>query len=169
MIEILTNRLMIIPCSLDIAKSLIFHRTELNQRSPIEFPHNWPSPYIKSFLPFYIENLEETIEKEYECGLWLIIYYEDKKIIGDIVLQGRPSIDESVQLSYHTNQDLDETIAYEAIDAFIDWLTYQKKVNKVLMECDEKQHDIIALYTRLGLVCKKKEGKVLIWEISKGD
>ncbi|MDQ0227046.1 GNAT family N-acetyltransferase [Metabacillus niabensis] len=170
MIEILTNRLMLIPCSLDIAKSLVFHRKELEQRSPIEFPLNWPSPYVKGFLPYYIECLEKEDEESYECGLWLIIKFEEKKIIGDILMQGKPNKEGIVELSYHVDELFnDESIAYEAVDAFIDWLTYHKSVKKVIMECSIAQNQAIRLYNRLGMICSKKDGEILVWEIQKKD
>jgi RimJ/RimL family protein N-acetyltransferase len=169
LIEILTNRLMIIPCSLDLAKSLVFHRKELNKRSPIEFPYYWPSPFVKSFLPYYIECLESD-EVEHDCGLWLIILYEEKKIIGDILMKGKPSKEGMVELCYHVEEkQVDETIAYEAMDAFIDWLTYQKSVKKVVMECEEQQKKSIRLFNKLGMICMKKEGSFLMWEIQKKD
>jgi RimJ/RimL family protein N-acetyltransferase len=169
LIEILTNRLMIIPCSLDIAKSLVFHRKELDKRSPIEFPFCWPSSFVKGFLPYYIECLE-TKEKANDCGLWLIILYEEKKIIGDILLLGKPSKEGEVELCYHVEEkSVDESIAYEAVDAFIDWLTYQKSVKKVVMECDVQQEVSIRLFEKLGMVCTKKDGSFLKWEIQKKD
>ncbi|UGB32539.1 GNAT family N-acetyltransferase [Metabacillus sp. B2-18] len=169
MIEILTNRLMIVPCSLDIAKSLVFHRKELDKRSPIEIPKSWPSSYVRGFLPFYIESLEKK-EKESECGLWMIIMYEDKKIIGDILLQGNPSKEGKVHLCYHVeDKTLDETIAYEAVDAFIDWLTYQMSVKKVVMECEKNDKHSIRLFEKLGFICKEKEGQFLMWEIQKDE
>jgi [ribosomal protein S5]-alanine N-acetyltransferase len=169
LIEILTNRLMIIPCSLDIAKSLVFHRKELDKRSPIEIPYCWPSPLVMGFLPYYIENLESK-QTEINCGLWLIILYEEKKIIGDIMMQGKPSKEGKVELCYHVEeQQVDETIAYEAVDAFIDWLMFQKSVKKVVMECEIKEDQSIRLFEKLGMICKKKEGRFLLWEIQKKD
>jgi RimJ/RimL family protein N-acetyltransferase len=169
LIEILTNRLMIIPCSLDIAKSLVFHRNELDKRSPIAFPYCWPSPLVKGFLPYYIESLESK-ERESECGLWLIILYEEKKIIGDILMQGKPSKEGNVELSYHVDdKHVDDTIAYEAVDAFIDWLTYQKAVKKIVMECEVQEEKSIRLFDKLGMICTNKEGRFLMWEIQKKD
>lgn len=169
MIEILTNRLLIIPCSLDLAKSLVFHRKELNKRSPIEFPYYWPSSFVKGFLPYYIESLESN-DEENDYGLWLIILYEEKKIIGDILMNGNPSKEGKVELDYHIeDKKLDESIAYEAMDAFIDWLTYQKSVKKVVMECEVQQRPSIRLFNKLGMVCKKKDGSFLMWEIQKNE
>ncbi|WP_174880845.1 GNAT family N-acetyltransferase, partial [Metabacillus niabensis] len=59
--------------------------------------------------------------------------------------------------------------AYEAVDAFIDWLTYHKSVKKVIMECSIAQNQAIRLYNRLGMICSKKDGEILVWEIQKKD
>jgi len=172
LIEILTNRLMIVPCSLDIAKSLIFHRKELERRSPIGIPASWPSSIVKGFLPYYIEELEAD-KKNNDFGFWLIILYEEKKIIGDLVMEGRPIKDGTVSLDYHLDiskeKITDETIAYEAIDALIDWLTYQKSVKKIVMECRQDQEQVIHLLNRLGFICQSKEGSFLKWEMQKRD
>gem|GEM_PF-5959251 len=169
MIEILTNRLMIIPCSLDIAKSLVFHRKELDKRSPIEIPTCWPSAFVRGFLPYYIESLEKE-EKDLDCGVWMIILYEEKKIIGDIVMQGKPVQEQNVRLTYHIEEKTtDETIAYEAIDAFIDWLTYQMAVKKIVMECEVQDKESVRLFDRLGFICTKKDGEFFTWEIQKGE
>ncbi|TXC92083.1 GNAT family N-acetyltransferase [Metabacillus litoralis] len=170
MIEILTNRLMIVPCSLDIAKSLVFHRKELEKRSPIEIPSYWPTSVVRGFIPYYIESMErmEKEEKDLDCGFWLIILYEQKKIIGDLLMKGKPEKEGEVELSYHIDGDnIDETIAYEAIDAFIDWLTYQQAVKKIIMECEVEHQQTIKLYNKLGFICKKKDGDFLTWEIQK--
>ncbi|MBU7591985.1 GNAT family N-acetyltransferase [Metabacillus halosaccharovorans] len=167
LIEILTNRLMIIPCSLDIAKSLVFHRKELDKRSPIEIPASWPSAYVRGFLPYYIESLEKD-DKDLDCGVWMIILYEEKKIIGDIVMQGKPVQEQNVRLTYHIEEaTTDGSIAYEAIDAFIDWLTYQMAVKKVVMECEVQDKESIRLFDKLGLICTKKDGEFFTWEIQK--
>ncbi|PMC38315.1 hypothetical protein CJ195_07535 [Bacillus sp. UMB0899] len=169
MIEILTNRLMIIPCSLDIAKSLVFHRKELNKRSPIDIPTSWPSAFVRGFLPYYIEGLEKD-EKDLDCGVWMIILYEQKKIIGDIVMQGKPVQKQNVRLTYHIEEETtDETIAYEAIDAFIDWLSYQMAVKKVVMECEVQDKESIRLFDKLGLICTNKDGEFFTWEIQKDE
>ncbi len=161
---------MIVPCSLDIAKSLIFHRKELEKRSPIEIPSYWPTSVVRGFIPYYIESIEnlEADEKDLDCGFWLIILYEQKKIIGDLLMQGKPKKEGLVELSYHIDEeDIDETIAYEAIDAFIDWLTYQQAVKKIIIECEVLQQKKIKLYNKLGFICVKKDGDFLTWEMQK--
>ncbi|WP_078547363.1 GNAT family N-acetyltransferase [Litchfieldia alkalitelluris] len=166
MIEIFTERLLIVPCSLDIAKSLIFHRQELEKRSPIIIPQGWPSPLVKSTLPIYIENLEED-ESVYGWGLWMIIDYSEKKIIGDVYLQGKPDKRGHVNITFNMVKDLkDYSLTYEAVDALIEWLITQTEATKVITECSDSNLQYIRLFEKLGMKCTKKEGKFLMWELS---
>lgn len=167
MIEIFTERLLIIPCSLDIAKSLIFHREDLDKRSPILLPKCWPSPFVTGLLPLYIENLEKD-QSEYGWGLWLIINYAEKKVIGDIYLHGKPSKRGVVQITYNMLGTVnDPSLAYEAVDSFIDWVITHDTVKKVKAECGENNYQSIKLFEKLGMRCTTKDGKFLLWEIKK--
>ncbi len=165
MIEIITERLLIVPCSLDIAKSLVFHRAELEKRSPIIIPKGWPSPFVTSMLPIYIENLEND-ESEYGWGLWMIIDYTDKKIIGDIFLQGKPDKKGAVSINFNMLKDLkDNSLTYEAVDALIEWMITQTETKQVITECSDNNLQSIRLFEKLGMRCTKKEGKFLMWEL----
>ncbi|MFT4416088.1 GNAT family N-acetyltransferase [Fredinandcohnia humi] len=167
MVEIFTENLLLVPCSLDIAKSLVFHRKELEQRSPITIPQNWPSPLITGILPFYIEKLEQD-DAHYGWGLWLIINYADKRIIGDIYLHGKPDKKGNVHLSFTMNREYLKTrLTYEAVDALIDWLTTQTEAKKVITECSDSNYQSIQLFEKLGMRCTKKDGSFLMWELRK--
>jgi len=167
MIEIFTERLLIVPCSLDIAKSLIFHRKELEKRSPIIIPQDWPSSMITGILPLYIENLEKD-ESEYGWGLWMIINYAEKKIIGDIYLHGKPDKRGTVNINYNMISELaDTSLTYEAVDALIEWIITQTEAKKVIMECTDNNYQSIKLFEKLGMRCTKKEGEFLMWELRK--
>lgn len=167
MIEIITDRLLIIPCSLDIAKSLIFHRKELETRSPIGIPCAWPSSAVRGMLPLFIEKLEKN-DQEHGLGLWLIILYNEKRIIGDLFLQGIPDDSGTVELSYNIHEAADEeSLTYEAIDAVMEWLTSERKVASIQMECLDENSKSIKLFEKLGMICTKKEDVFLSWELKK--
>ncbi|MDR0137225.1 GNAT family N-acetyltransferase [Metabacillus idriensis] len=167
MIEIVTDRLLIIPCSLDIAKSLVFHRKELESRSPIGIPVTWPSTAVKGMLPLYIERLERN-ENEYGWGLWLIILYHEKRIVGDLFLQGMPDEHGCVELCYNIHEVEDEeSLTFEAIEAVIEWLTSEKSVIQISMECIDHNKKSIRLFEKLGMICTKKEDVFLSWELKK--
>ena len=167
MIEIFTERLLIVPCSLDIAKSIVFHRQELEDRSPIIIPKGWPAPLVTGLLPFYIEKLEKD-DSEYGWGLWLVINYAEKSIIGDVYVHSKPDKMGTVHLSYTMVSDLNDTsLTYESIDALIEWMITQKDVKKVITECSDSNTQSIKLFEKLGMRCTKKDGKFLMWELRK--
>ncbi|QOR68433.1 GNAT family N-acetyltransferase [Cytobacillus suaedae] len=167
MIEIFTDRLLIVPCSLDIAKSLVFHRKELEKRSPIIIPKGWPYPSVTGMLPIYIEKLEND-ESEYGWGLWLIINYAEKSIIGDVYVNSKPDENGTVHLSYTMVKDLeDSSLTYESMDALIEWMITQKDVKKVITECCDHNTESIKLFEKLGMRCTRKDGSFLKWELRK--
>lgn len=166
--EILTERLLVIPCSLDIAKSLIIHRKELEERSPITIPESWPSPLTKGVLPLYIERLEGN-KKEYGWGLWLIIHTLEKKIIGDFYIEAKPDQKGIVDFHFQMDKTYPEMIAFEAANMFFNWLFEQREVNGIHTECRADQENTISLYNKLGLICVSKEDLYLQWRIAKND
>ncbi|MCD7033927.1 GNAT family N-acetyltransferase [Metabacillus sp. GX 13764] len=164
--EILTERLLVIPCSLDIAKSLIIHRKELEERSPIVIPPVWPSSLTQGLLPLYIERLEKSREA-YGWGLWLIIHAAEKKIIGDFYIADKPDRDGKVEFSCQINPSYPEQIAFEALNMFFSWLSSQNQVKTVQTECRIENEDMIHLLHKLGFICRKREDYYLLWQICK--
>lgn len=162
--EIVTDRLLLVPCSLDLTKSLALYRGELEKRSPIKIPRNWPSTELIGMLPYYIEKLESD-QDEYGWGIWIIILYEEKRIIGDVMMLGKP-LNGVVEFSYHLiNEMLDDGIAFEAIEAMIEWLIVSNGVRSLLTECDIYDEKSIRLLERLGMKCTLKDGDFLYWEL----
>lgn len=166
LIEIITERLLIVPCSLEIAKSLVFQRAELEQKSPILFPVDWPSTAVTNLLPLYIEKLEKD-KSEYGWGIWIVIDYTEKQIIGDVIFHGKPDKKGTIQVTYNMISDVkDDGLSYEACDALIEWrMTTHSKVKKIITECSENDHKSIKLFEKLGMRCTKKDRGFLTWEV----
>lgn len=167
MVEIITERLLLVPCSLDIAKSLIFFRPELEEKSPISIPADWPSSLVTGMLPYFIENLEKDHD-EFMWGLWMIILHYERKIIGDILFFGKPDAAGTVYITYHLSQQMkDISLAFEAMDAILEWVIGYSDVKKIVMECSDKNVQSIKLFEKLGFRCEKKEGQFLTWALEK--
>jgi ribosomal-protein-alanine N-acetyltransferase len=115
-------------------------------------------------LPFYIEQLESD-QDEFGWGIWMIIMYEEKRIIGDVMIKGKP-INGVVEFSHHVIKDiLDEGVAFEAVEAMMDWLSQLHDVKSFLTECDAHDEKVIRLLERLGMKCTSKDGEFLYWEL----
>ncbi|KZZ82979.1 MULTISPECIES: GNAT family N-acetyltransferase [Bacillaceae] len=164
--EILTDELLLIPCSLDLAKSLILHKKELAKRSPIVIPEDWPSSMSQGILPFYIERLEKD-RSEYGWGIWLIIHHREKKMIGDFYIYSKPDQDGTVDFDFRIHPDYRKENGFEAVSHFFDWLFEQKGVKCISTECHIEQVKTIGILSRLGLICNRKEKSYLSWSLSK--
>ncbi|RSK26904.1 N-acetyltransferase [Bacillus sp. HMF5848] len=164
MLEIITRSLLVVPCSLDIAKSLVLHRNILEKKSPILIPHEWPSWQVQSLLPLYIERLEAD-KSEYGWGIWIMILRSKKTICGDIVIEGKPDQDGVIKITHNLVDDIvDLSLAYEAIDAIIEWMMITHDVKKIYTECNVSNQTAIKVFEKLGMRCINKEGRFLVWE-----
>ncbi|WP_456275621.1 GNAT family N-acetyltransferase [Bacillus sp. AK128] len=162
--EIVTERLLIVPCSLDLTKSLALYRKELEKRSPIKIPTDWPSSQLIGMLPFYIEQLESD-QEEFGWGIWMIILYEEKRIIGDVMMKGKPQ-NGIVEFSYHVIREIgDDGLAFEAVEAMLDWLMQFHEVKSFLTECKAHDEKAIKVLERIGMKCTSKDGDFLYWEL----
>lgn len=166
MLEIYTDRLIIAPLSLNVAKSLVFHREELDSLSPIDFPNEWPGNELKSLLPFYIERVE-TCNDELGWGIWLFISTTEKKIIGNGGFKGKP-IDGEVEIGYSIIESYRRKgLGYEGTQALVDWAFEQKGVTLVKAECVDSNIGSIRILEKSGFRCVKREGCFLKWELKK--
>ncbi|NEY70370.1 GNAT family N-acetyltransferase [Bacillus mesophilus] len=115
-------------------------------------------------LPFYIEKLE-TDQDEFGWGIWMIIKYEEKQIIGDVMIKGKP-LNGVVEFSYHVVKELgDDGLAFEAVEAMMDWFMQLHGVQSFLTECEAHDQKAIRLLERLGMKCTDKDGEFLYWEL----
>lgn len=166
MSAIFTDRLILIPCSLDIAKALIFQRGRLSIRAPIEIPPEWPTPDLKGSLPLYIENLEKD-PTELGWGIWIMIEYFDKKIIGDIGFRGKPDENNCVEIGYSVVNDYrKQGYGFEAVQTLVDW-AFTKGAKTVYSECHKGNAASIRILEKVGMCCIKKEDHFLTWNIQK--
>jgi ribosomal-protein-alanine N-acetyltransferase len=165
MVEVITDRLILIPCSLDMAKSLIFYRKELGKRSPIDIPECWPSIELQGYLPFYIERLEKN-EDEFGWGVWIIIEQNIRKIIGNIGFKGRPDDEGKIELAYHVVQEFQRRgYGFEAAQSLIEWVMNDTAVKTVTAECEDSNFASIRILEKLGMCCVSRDGQFLKWEL----
>ncbi|WP_180994249.1 GNAT family N-acetyltransferase [Bacillus sp. Marseille-P3661] len=171
MTQIFTERLILMTCPLDMAKSIVLNRDELLARSPIFIPDEWPSLELRGLLPFYIEKLENNSEKEnkhIKWDIWLIIDYKDKAIIGTAILKEDRNEEESVELGYHIIPAYREKgFGFEAAQALVDWAFLNDGINKITAECVDTNFGSIRILEKLGMCCIDKDDRFLLWELKK--
>lgn len=162
-----TERVLIMNCSLDMAKSIILFREELTVRSPIEIPDDWPSDRFITFLPLLIEGLEKKIKPPFY--LWILANITDKKMMGDILLYRLKSNHRTAFLEMHfISSQYEKTYYKETMKLFLDYVMshFEQAISNVNVEILYTDTFKIDILKRLGFYLKRKEHPYLLWSFS---
>ena len=121
--QIRTSRVLIIPCSISLAKSLILYPNDFKKVSPVSVPESFPSYRIKGILPLLLE----LYELDGGAGWYIcfIIDLQNQLFIGELEIDEKISKGQSVIFSLHFTDDASEKeFASEVIEGLI--VYYQK-------------------------------------------
>ncbi|WP_026692161.1 hypothetical protein [Peribacillus kribbensis] len=156
-----TNKVIVMTCSLDLAKSLVLYRDELIKRSPIVMPHSWPSNLFKGFLPFYIEELE-TDKKEYR--FWLVADLKLKKMIGDFILQKVNQSTGYLAISY-INQEAEIEYMEESLYIFMKYTVkaFPEQIKTIVVDCPESKTYQMSVLKELGFLMEEEDSRYVRW------
>jgi ribosomal-protein-alanine N-acetyltransferase len=146
-----TDRLLVIPCPLHIAKAIIFNRPYVETFLLATVPDDWPSPELKAYLPYYIEELEQS-PSILGWGIWIAIHAQEKVVVGDIGFKGKPDGEGSIEIGYsvHPSQR-QKGYAYEATKGLTDWAFSEGNVQNIRAECDSENIASIKVLQKLGM------------------
>jgi len=158
-----TERLYLIPCSLDAAESLV----SCNAVSEYKRADNWPSEDIKGFLPHYIKLLE-CDPLLLGWGVWLMVHDLQQKIIGDLGFKGRPDTNGVVDIGYSIAPEYRrQEYTFEATKSLVSWAFGQNTVNKIIAECTRDNTPSIRLLKKLGMRPIHSTHGMLKWELGR--
>ncbi|WP_163101376.1 hypothetical protein [Peribacillus alkalitolerans] len=158
-----TENIIILSCSIDMAKSLLMHRKELIARSPIDIPTGWPSYRFRSLLPVYLENKSLQIDT---LHLWLAADLPKKRMIGDIILFIDEVDTKQGVLEIRLVDEQDEQIYFrECFLLFIQFVVkhFLDSLETIKMETNTSNQDRIQLLRQVGFKLKKREDPYLVW------
>ncbi|HEX7065850.1 MAG TPA: GNAT family N-acetyltransferase [Bacillales bacterium] len=168
MLKLTTGRLLMIPCSLHIAKAMVFHREYLNTFLLTNVPVDWPGDELKAFLPYYIEEIERD-PSLLGWGVWILMDNARKTVVGDAGFKGKPDVFGTVEIGYRIHHDFRNSgYASEAALALINWaFAEDKDVQKIKAECDEENIPSIQVLQKLGMTRLPGKGPLLQWELKR--
>lgn len=116
--QIRTSRILIIPCSMSLAKSLILYPRDFKMVSPVYVPDSFPSDRIKGMLPLLIE----LFEVEGDAGWWIcfIIDLKRQQFIGELEVEENPAKVGGIDFSLNFTDDRTEKeFASEVIEGML--------------------------------------------------
>lgn len=138
-----TERLLLVPYTIDYIKATLLGNEKLSHISGYEVSAEWPGIEFSFYLPFALEELKKRPEME----KWtrLIILKKENKIIGEISIQGNSNEKWIPELGYgvvdsYSNQGF----ITEAVEAFLKWLIKMENIDlikaKTFLRNKKSQH-----------------------------
>jgi ribosomal-protein-alanine N-acetyltransferase len=147
-----TQRLELIPCSLEVAKMAIAKDNPLLEKLLTAYvPEDWYSADVQGFLPKYVEMLEED-PSQLGYGVWLMIRTHDSTLIGDLGFVGKSDDGECLELGYEVLAPYrNQGYATEAVEVLINYAFMQLAVKKVIAHTPQDNHAAMKVAEKLGM------------------
>ena len=161
-----TERLQLLPFSLELKKTTLAGKASLAQILGIHVPDSWPGPDMTEALPFFIE----AMEKDSVGRVWdgIIIHKADQVAIGGIGFHGGPNEEGMVEIGYSIIPEYQgHGYATEIAHRFIDWAFQTQGVKVITAECLDDNIGSIRVLEKVGMHCLEPEGNLLKWELRK--
>ena len=152
--QIRTGRILIIPCSISLAKSLVLYVDDLKMVSPVSIPDYFPSDRMKGMLPLLIELLEAG----YKADWWIcfIIDLQHQQFIGELEIEGDLLKEESLSFSLKfIDGQTEEEFATEVMEGLLSYFQKLESIQLVRTEVVNDQTRYKNLLKRFGF---EKEG-----------
>lgn len=161
-----TERLLLVPYSLDLKKATLQNKSLLADMIGFRVPEDWPGPDLMEALPFFIKQMEQE-----PSGLvWdgIIVHKRDKVVIGDMGFKGGPDAAGAVEIGYSIIPEYrNQGYATEMARNLIAWAFQQPAIRLVVAECLDDNAGSIKVLEKLGMRRLASEGNMLKWEIWK--
>jgi ribosomal-protein-alanine N-acetyltransferase len=155
--QIRTDRILIIPCSVSLAKSLILYPNDFRLVSPVKVPDCFPSDRIKGMLPLLIE----LFEVEGDAGWWIcfIIDLKHQQFIGELELAGRSmgGEDLSFSLNFIDNQTEKEFVS-EVMEGLFYYIQKMGSIQVIQTEIVDKRYSYRKALEKYGFKVERAEG-----------
>lgn len=165
--NIFTNRLILVPITLEITKSLINGSSKEIENLGIKCDKKWPTEDTMDILPIIYNSLEKSkIPTGFET--WMIVEKNYKRIIGDIGFHGGPNEKGEVEIGFGLVEDeRGKGFGSESLNAIIDWLNLQESVKVIKAECLISNKSSARILKKAGLKEVNRDNELIYWEFIK--
>ncbi|SFB25954.1 GNAT family N-acetyltransferase [Clostridium frigidicarnis] len=162
-----TNRLILIPITLEITKSLINGSSKEIEKLGIKCDKKWPTKDTMDILPIINNSLEKSkISTGFET--WMIVDKNNKRIIGDIGFHGRPNENGEVEVGFGlVEHERGKGFGSESLNAIMDWLNFQESVKVINAECLISNKPSARILKKAGLKEVNRDNELIYWEFIK--
>ncbi|OKH52571.1 GNAT family N-acetyltransferase [Calothrix sp. HK-06] len=146
-----TQRLELLPCSLEVAQATLAKNKPLLEKLLTAYiPDDWYNTEVQAFLPKYIDLLKSD-PSQLGYGVWLIIRTDDSTLIGDLGFGGK-SDNETLEIGYEILAAYrNEGYATEAVEALIDFAFTQLAAKEIIAYTPTNNAASIRVLEKLGM------------------
>ena len=160
-----TRRLVLIPCSVQMARAALRDRDGLESRLGAQVPQEWPGQDLREFLPLYAWQLQAE-PAQLGWGIWLMIHAAERMVIGDAGFKGKPGSEGTVEIGYSVLPAYrGQGFATEAARALVEWALAQRDVRRIIAECSPDNAASIRVLEKLGMQRGQTGGSLLRWQL----
>ncbi len=155
-----TNRLKLIPFSLDLKQAAIHDKFKLGEIVGVKVPEHWPGPDLIEALPFLVEH----IKNDPAGAVWdgIIIHKADEVIIGDMGYKGEPNEEGAVEIGYSIIPEYrNQGHATEMAHRLITWAFQEQGVKMITAECLNDNIGSMKVLAKVGMHRLEPEGNML--------
>lgn len=164
--ELETQRLKLVPFSLELKKVTLTDREKLTEMLGVKIPDTWPGNDLAEALPFFIERTKQDPAGR----VWdvIVIHKADQIAIGGIGFHGEPDETGMVEIGYNIIPEYEgQGYATEMARAVIAWALQRPEITRVTAECLDTNIGSIRVLEKVGMSRLPPEGEMLRWEIRK--
>jgi ribosomal-protein-alanine N-acetyltransferase len=163
-----TERLRMVPFTLELMKAAVSDRAKLSELLQAKVPESWPNPDFAEVLPFLIANLELHPDQKIWNGV--ILSKKDSVLVGDMGLKGGPDETGTADMGYSTVPEFQgQGYATEMACGLIKWSFEEAGLNRITAECLSDNIGSIRVLEKSGLRRLDPEENMLKWEIRRSD
>ncbi|MDD3224894.1 MAG: GNAT family N-acetyltransferase [Clostridium sp.] len=165
--NIQTTRLILIPITLEITKSLMSGSSKEVEKLGIKIDSKWPTADTKDILPIICKSLEkDKIPSGFET--WMIVKKDNMQVIGDIGFHGKPDEKGEVEVGYGlVENERGHGIGFESLKAIMDWVISQKNVKVIKAECLLDNKPSKRILEKVGMKEINRDQNLIYWELTK--
>lgn len=164
--NIVTNRLYLVPFSLERVEAAIIGTDKLADILGVKIAPDWPDEQLRENLPGIADILRNyPLQNEWGWG-FLVIHKAENILIGHIML--KIPFDMSSEIGYQIVPSYQrQGYASEATTAVIDWAFCQPNVQTITAGCDADNIASRRVLEKIGMQHIETRNKGLIWKLNK--
>ncbi|MEJ8757885.1 GNAT family N-acetyltransferase [Pontibacter sp. H259] len=160
-----TNRLILVPFTLEITKTLMAGNTSILQQLGLQLTPYWPDQEAIDTFPKIIKNLE-VVPEPTGFESYMVVHRQSMTVIGDAGFKGLPNADGEVDLGYAIIAPAQNNgYGLEVAKGLVNWAFQQPGVKAITARCLLGNAPSARVLEKLGMLQVSADSEVIRWRL----